>query len=177
MKKVILATVLTVGVLATSVYAYNADCPKAGQKGMQQGQSKMNQQGMKQGKMNKQGMQQGNMKCKKGMKSQSGMHRKGGKHGGMQLISQLNLSDDQRFQLSILKDEMKLNMKKAKGPKKQGKMLKFIGDNGFDKVAFQKEMNTKHQAMSLLKADHMEKVFKLLTKEQLADLKTKLAAK
>ena len=164
MKKVILATVLTVGVLATSVYAYNADCPKAGQKGMNNKQVTMQSKGM--------------MSNKKGqMNSQKGMHKKSRKHGGMQLISQLNLSEDQRFQLSILKDEMKLNIKKAKGPKKQGKMLKFIGDNGFDKVAFQKEMNTKHQVMSSLKADHMEKVFKLLTKEQLTDLKAKLATK
>jgi len=164
MKKSILAVVLTVGVLASGAYAYNQDCQNKGQQGMKQHKEGTMQKGMQSTYKNK-------------MMSQKGMHKRSGKHGGMQMISQLNLSDDQKFQLSILKDEMKLNMKKEKGPRKQGKMLKFIGDNGFDKGAFQKNMNAKHQTMSAIKADHMEKVFKLLTKEQIADLKIKLASK
>jgi Spy/CpxP family protein refolding chaperone len=164
MKNKILATVLVVGTLATASLAYNQNCPNAGQKGMMQGQG-MQQQGMMQKGMNKQCANQGKMMSKRGM----------GRHGGgMQMFAQLNLSDDQKFQMSILRDEMKLEMKKARGAKQKGKMMNFIKDNGFDKDAFKKEANERHQKMMELKAAHMEKVFKLLTKEQVAQLQKNL---
>ncbi|HIP44877.1 MAG TPA: hypothetical protein EYG93_06060 [Sulfurospirillum arcachonense] len=153
MTKKILVTAVLVGALASGAFAYNKDCQNSGQRGMKSGQS--TQQGMmnKSHKMNKKGM---------------------GRHGGMQMFSQLNLSDDQKFQLSILKDEMRLEMKKLRGAKKQGKMVKFVGDDGFDKKAFMKEADSRHAKMMTIKANHMEKVFKLLTKEQIAELKKNL---
>ena len=153
MTKKILVTAVLVGSLASGAFAYGKDCKQNGQRGMKSGQS--TQQGMmkKSQKMNKQGMK---------------------KRGGMQMFSQLNLSDDQRFQLSILKDEMKLEMKKSRGAKKQGKMVKFVSDDGFDKKAFMAEADDRHTKMMAIKANHMEKVFKILTKEQIAELKKKL---
>ena len=153
MTKKILVTAVLVGTLATGAFAYNKDCQKSGQKGMKQGQS--TQQGM---------MKKGHKMNKKGMS----------RHGGMQMFSQLNLNDDQKFKLSILKDEMKLEMKKLRGAKKQGKMVKFVGDDGFDKKAFMAEADSKHTKMMAIKANHMEKVFKILTKEQVAELKKKI---
>jgi Spy/CpxP family protein refolding chaperone len=106
------------------------------------------------------------------------MRQKGIKHSSNQhmgqMFSQLKLTDEQQFQISILRDEMKLEMKKLRGAKQQGKMAKFIGDNGFDKEAFTKEANTMKTKKIVLKADHMEKVFKILTKEQIAELKKNL---
>jgi Spy/CpxP family protein refolding chaperone len=153
MTKKILVTAVLVGTLATGAFAYNKDSQNSGQRGMKSGQS--TQQGMmkRSHKMNKKGMS---------------------RHGGMQMFSQLNLSDDQKFQLSILKDEMRLEMKKSRGAKKQGKMVKFVSDDGFDKKAFMAESDSKHTKMMAIKANHMEKVFKILTKEQIAELKKKI---
>jgi len=162
MKKVILATVVAAGVLATTAFAYNQDCQNQGKRGMQK-------QGMQQQGMGQKSMQ---YKSQKMSHKGKGMH---GSKGGMQMLSQLNLSDDQKFQMSILRDENKLAMKKLRGPQKRGQMMKFVGEGGFDKAAFKKEANAKHLQKMELKAAHMEKVFKLLTKEQIAELKTKLA--
>jgi len=153
MTKKILVTAVLVGTLATSAFAYNKDCQNSGQRGVKNGQA--NQQGMmrKSHKMNKKGMS---------------------RRGGMQMFSQLNLSDDQRYQLSILRDEMKLEIKKARGVRKQGQMMNFLNDSGFDKDAFKKDINARQQKMLDLKAIHMEKVFKILTKEQIVELKKKL---
>ncbi|WP_024953912.1 Spy/CpxP family protein refolding chaperone [Sulfurospirillum arcachonense] len=158
MKNKILAAVLVVGTLATASFAYNQNCPNYGQRGMMQRQG-MPQQGMMQG----QGMRQ------KGM-MQRGMHR----FGGMQMFSNLNLTNDQKFKMSILRDEMKLEMKKLRGVRGQGKMMNFIGDAGFDKAAFTKYSNDKHQKMMNIRINHMEKVFKILTKEQVAQLKNNI---
>lgn len=183
MKKVILATVLTAGVLATTAFAYNQGCPNAGQQGMMN-----SQQGMQQGMMGSaQGMQRqgGMMGGQNGMMNSQGMQQKGmmgvgrgrmGGHGGMmQMFSQLDLTSDQAFQLSVLRDEMRLSMKKLRGPNHQGEMMKFISVDGFDTKAFKEEMNKEHKEMLDSRAENMEKAFKILTKEQIQELKTKLA--
>ena len=163
MKSRILMTVVAAGVLATGAYAYggNMNCDGSGQKGMKSQQT-----------MQKQTKNCGSKMSKKGMKHSG--KKMMGRHGGNQMFSQLKLTDDQQFKLSILKDEMKLEMKKLRGSKKQGKMMQFVGENGFDKKAFMKNSDEKHEKMSEMRASHMEKVFKILTKEQIAELKKNL---
>ena len=153
MTKKILVTAVLVGTLATGAFAYNKDCQNGTQRGMMQGQNA------------KQGMHKQNRK----------MHKQSmRKRGGMQMLSQLKLTDEQQFQVSILRDEMRLEMKKLRGAKHQGKMMQFVGDNGFDKKAFMKEADSKHTKMMDIRANHMEKVFKILTKEQISELKKNL---
>ena len=160
MTKKILVTAVLASSLASGAFAYSNDCQNSGQRCEKNGERCTKSR-------------QSTQQC---MTNESRrMNRKSmSRHGGMQMFSQLNLSDEQKFQLSILKDEMRLEMKKLRGAKKQGKMLKFVGDDGFDKKAFMKEADNRHAKMMTIKANHMEKVFKLLTKEQIAELKKKL---
>ena len=153
MTKKILVTAVLVGSLASGAFAYSKDCQNSGQRYMKSGQSTQQCMTNESRRMNRKSM---------------------GRHGGMQMFSQLNLSDDQKFQLSILKDEMRLEMKKLRGAKKQGKMAKFVGDDGFDKKGFMEESDSRYAKMMTIRANHMEKVFELLTKEQIAELKKKL---
>lgn len=154
MKKTIyLLSVATL--LASGVYAYDS----VNQQGMQPG---MMQQKMMQGG----GMMQGGMMPQKGM-----MHGMRGGYDGMRMIEQLNLSDEQRHQLSILRAEMKLEMTKARDPQMRQKMQSFMMADSFDKQGFIKAENEMHAKMVALKASHMEKVFTILTKEQRAELK------
>jgi Spy/CpxP family protein refolding chaperone len=149
MKKNILVAAALIATLSTGAFAYN--------------QGNCNGQGMQRGMMN-QGMQ-------KDMMNQ-GMY----KRGGMRMFAQLNLTNEQRYQLSILRDEMKLEMKKARGFKQQNRPMQFVSADGFDKEAFKKFSNEKHAQRLELRANFMEKAFKILTAEQVAQLKT-LAAK
>lgn len=110
---------------------------------------------------------QGGMMQGKGM--MQGMHGRG---GGMQMLNQLSLSDDQRHKLAILQSEMKLEMTKLHDPKIKNKMQTALTGESFDKKEFIKTSNEMHEKMIALKANHMEKVFNLLTKEQRAELKT-----
>ncbi|WP_331775609.1 Spy/CpxP family protein refolding chaperone [Sulfurospirillum sp. 1612] len=155
MKTKILLGTLLAGALSASLYASGYNMPN-------------NNPGM----MGPQNMQRGNMmNCnhKKGMKA---MHKRGGR---MMMFANLNLSPEQRYQLSILRDEMKLDMKKARGFKRQGKMVQFIKGDHFDKDAFIKYSNKMHEKMVEIRANHMEKVLKVLTKEQVTQLKQNLA--
>lgn len=129
--------------LATGIYAYD----------------NTNQQGMMQSGM-QMGIQQGMMQ--KGMR---------GGQDGMQVIERLNLSDDQRHQLSILRAEMRLEITKLRDPKMMNAMQNLMSADSFDKQAFIKMENDRHTKMLALRANHMEKVFNLLSKEQRAELK------
>ncbi|MDD3343153.1 MAG: Spy/CpxP family protein refolding chaperone [Sulfurospirillaceae bacterium] len=131
--------------LATGIYAYDM----SNQQGMMQGM---------QGGMMQRGMMQ------KGMCGRSS-------YGGMQMIERLNLSDDQRHQLSILRAEMKLEMTKLRDPKMMNAMQKLMSADTFDKQGFMKMENDNHAKMLAVRANHMEKVFNLLTKEQRTELK------
>ncbi len=137
-----------------------------------------NQQNMMYGQQNMQNQQ--NMQRGQGMGMHSGMMGKGMMNGsmmggGMQMFSQLNLTSEQQFKLSILRDEMRLEMKKAMHAGQQkGQMEAFFKGDKFDKASFKKHMNEKHDKMLNLKADNMEKAFKILTKEQIAQLKKKM---
>jgi periplasmic protein CpxP/Spy len=106
----------------------------------------------------------------KGSSMQQGMHGRGGHE--MRLLQNLNLTDDQRHKLAILQSEMKLEMTKMRDPKVKSKMQGALTGESFDKKEFIKTSNEMHAKMTELKANHMEKVFNLLTKEQRAELKT-----
>ena len=190
MNKKILATGLLAGVLAVSGYAHGADGDQDGGMimGQQQGQY-MNQRGNMQGQQrysnqrgNMQG-QQGYMNQKRGMHGQRGMMGKSGMMGQMMgaqarmmnMFQNLKLSNDQRYKISILRDEMRLDMRKLMGPNHRKEMFKFVTANGFDKAGFKKEINQMHDKMLDAKADNMEKMFKILTKEQITQLKKNIA--
>jgi Spy/CpxP family protein refolding chaperone len=153
MKKKILVASLLAGVLATSGFAYNQDCPNFDQRSMQ----------------NAKGMQKG-FKQNCSMQGKRGMQRGGGM---MPMLANLDLSDEQKYQLSILRDEMRLEMKKSMGMQQRPDFSKFITKDGFDKEAFVKSMDEKHTKMIQIKADHMQKVFKILTKAQIEKLQVK----
>lgn len=154
MKKVILTSVLLAGLAATSAFAYKGNCQMQG-----------DNQGCNKSQMQKDCGMKGEKRFHKGMK-------RGGFNKGGMMFSQLDLSDEQKYQMSILRDEMRLEMKKEMGMKKRGQMQKFITADGFDKDAFIKDSNERHQKMTELRAKHMEKVLALLTKEQIAKLQT-----
>ena len=100
--------------------------------------------------------------------------------GGMMrsnMFDQLNLSDDQRHQLDILHSEMRTEMTKLHDPKSMRKMQDFLSGDTFNKKEFVKTQNEMHAKMVALQADHMEKVFNILTKDQREQLKKLLAEK
>ena len=98
-----------------------------------------------------------------------------GGRGGMQMLQSLNLTDDQRHKLAILQSEMKLEMTKLHDPKMMSKMQDFMTGESFNKKEFLKLTAENQAKMNTLKADHMEKIFNLLTKEQRAELKANMA--
>jgi Spy/CpxP family protein refolding chaperone len=151
MKKTILTLATLVALGTTSAFAFGG------------GQCQNMQSGM--------GMMQGG--CGMGG---SGMMM-GGKGGMMPQLMQLNLTDDQRHKLAVLQSEMKLEMTIIRDPKMMTKMQDLMTADSFNKKEFIKIHNEMHEKMLALQADHMEKVFNLLTKEQRAELKTLMAQK
>lgn len=152
MKKTILTLATLVALGTTSAFAFGG------------GQCQNMQPGM--------GMMQG------GGMGGAGMMMHGGKGMmGMQMIGQLNLTDDQRHKLAVLQSEMKLEMTKLQDPKMMAKMQDLMTADTFNKKEFTKLHNEMHEKMLALQADHMEKVFNLLTKEQRSELKTLMAQK
>lgn len=129
------------------------------------------------------GMGGGN--CQKGDQNGCAMQGKGGMqhgmHGGcggeMHMLRMLNLTDDQRHKLAILQSEMKLEMTKLHDPKMKEKMQNMMSGENFDKKEFMKMQNEMHEKITALKANHMEKVFNLLTKEQRVELKNLMTKK
>ncbi|MDD3323742.1 MAG: Spy/CpxP family protein refolding chaperone [Sulfurospirillaceae bacterium] len=150
MKKTIL-TVATLLALSSSAFAMNGAGPMAQNTGVQNPQ---------------------NMSVMKGK-------RGGGMRGDsmMMMLSKIDLSEDQRHKLGIAQAEMKLEMKKAQDPKMQQKMRDLMSKDTFDKKEFLKLTNDMHEKMTTIRANHMEKVFTLLTKEQRAQLATTQTAK
>jgi Spy/CpxP family protein refolding chaperone len=149
MKKTILA-VATVVALGTSAFAFGGGACQNMGGGMMMGA------GMGSG-MNG-GMMHGNRGMMQGM-----------------MFDQLNLTDDQRYKLNVLRSEMRLEMSKLRDPKSMQKMQDLMSGETFDKKAFVKFHNEMHEKMVAIQADHMEKVFNILTKEQRAELKKLMA--
>jgi Spy/CpxP family protein refolding chaperone len=155
MKKTVLASALVIGLLSTSAFAFMGDCQRG--------------DGMMQKRQDCQ-MQDKRMGCDRG---DFRMNHKGMQRGGeMRMFSNLDLSDEQKYKLSILHDEMRLEMKKSIGMKQERPMQKFVNENGFDEKGFKKYMDERHEKMIALRAAHMKKVFAVLTPEQIAKLKT-----
>jgi len=173
MKKTTLLAVVLSGALAVGAFAHGDN----NQQGMMNGQYQQNMQrgqgmgmmGGQQGMINRQ--YDGDYGCSgngiMGGAMMGGQSRMGMMGGGMQMFSQLNLTNEQQYQLSILRDEMRLKMKKqihnGQPMRQMGAFLK--GDN-FDKNAFKKQMKKQFERMLNIMADNMEKSFKILTKEQ-----------
>ncbi len=177
MRKRTLAVAILAGTLTVGAFAHgamndqdNMQNPGAAQGMMGQG---MMNQGMQKQTMYKQGFKNRRM----GMAGQQGMGMMGqGMMGQMNAFSKLNLNSDQRFKISILRDEMRIDMKKLMhNLRKNSSMGSFIKNGTFDKGAFENKMNNMHKKMLDLKANHMEKVFKVLTKQQIEQLKNSMA--
>lgn len=183
MKNITLVAVALVSTLTVGAFAHGTE-----NHGTINGQNMMGNQGSqnqymqnRQGMMNAQGIQNKYMQNRQGMMAGQGMGMMGGgmmggqgmgMMNGMQMFSQLNLNEEQRFQFSILRDEMRLEMKKQlHGGQQMGQIGKFIKNNTFNKKAFEKYMDEKHTKMLDLKINTMEKAFKLLTNEQISKLK------
>ncbi|MCF6172857.1 MAG: Spy/CpxP family protein refolding chaperone [Campylobacteraceae bacterium] len=192
---VALASTLTVGAFA---HSGTQDNDGAYGQGMMNGQGAQNQGMMNRPYMQKQGIMNRGMSNGQYMQRTGPMNRRGGMGmmgggmmggqgmgmmrggmmGNMQMFSQLNLSQEQRFQLSILRDEMRLEMRKLMhNGQIAGQFGKFMKGDSFDKKAFENHMNQKHKKMLDLMANNMEKAFKILTKEQVSELNKSFAKK
>jgi protein CpxP len=117
--------------------------------------------------------------CPGGGKKFGGESRDGMK----QVMKQLDLSAEQKGQLKNLRETRKEMMQAKKEHRRNMRqemkpdMSKFMTANSFDKEAFKKEMQKKFEAkramreqrqasMMEVRADHMEKMFNILTPEQ-----------
>ena len=174
MKKRTLLVVALSGALTVGAFAYGMN----NQQGMMNGQYQQNMQ-RAQG-MGMMGGQQGMMA--RGM-ARHHFANNGTKHmrhsmmgyRGMRMFSKLNLTSEQRYQFSILRDEMRLEMKKQMhNAQPMGQMGTFFKGDNFDKDAFKNQMEKQYKKMLDLRADYMDKAFKILTKEQKAQLKANL---
>jgi len=170
MKKTVLIGVLLSSALAVSVYAHSgesySDQGMMGSQNGMQGRGSGNCQGNRGGAHSRQNMGGINSRGHAGM---------GGGMMGLHMFAGLNLTPKQGYELSMIKGEMRLNMRKIIGYNMQSKMLGFINDEGFDKQAFEKYANSIHKKMLENRANSMEKAFHVLTKEQIVELKKNIA--
>ncbi|MFY9105503.1 Spy/CpxP family protein refolding chaperone [Halarcobacter sp.] len=168
MKTKLIATTLLVGALTTSVLAHGNNM-----QGMNCMNGQMMEQGMKMhNNMNQKNMMHGNMKGHQNMMNcnMSGMMGNSMMYNDMSIFPNINLSNEQKAKLSSLQQEMHNEMNTQMNNMNNSGMMSFITKNGFDKESFKKTMNDRHQTMMNLRANHMEKVLNVLTKEQLAQL-------
>ncbi|MBL0687175.1 MAG: hypothetical protein JJV95_01700 [Sulfurospirillum sp.] len=152
MKRKFLMTVVLAGVLTSGAYAYGGYGGQCGNNGY--------------GERDRSG---GFHKKNRG--SSCNKSGKAGGYGCTQIFSKIELSQEQHYKLSILRDEMRLEIKKTRGTGCKRNMSEFIGDKGFDKKAFLENSSKNDGKIAVIHADHMEKVFKILTKKQISKLK------
>ncbi|AOO64512.1 Spy/CpxP family protein refolding chaperone [Sulfurospirillum halorespirans] len=152
MKKTILtlATLVALGTTGAFAYGMSGNCQEM-------------QPGM--------GMNGGKMMLGQGMRGAKGDMM------GIPMLEKLNLTDDQEHKLDVLRSEFKLEMTKLRDPKMMTKMQDLMSGESFNKKEFIKLNNEMHEKMVAVQADHMEKVFNILTKEQRAELKTLMSQK
>ena len=117
------------------------------------------------------GMNGGKMMLGQGMRGAKGDMM------GIPMLEKLNLTDDQEHKLDVLRSEFKLEMTKLRDPKMMTKMQDLMSGESFNKKEFIKLNTEMHEKMVAVQADHMEKVFNILTKEQRAELKTLMSQK
>ena len=137
----ILAAVAMTGLLSTGLYAA---CNGQGQG-----------QGMMKKGMNNDGQSCG-MNGGKNMMMKKGMHKKGHK-GPLALLKKLNLTPDQKQQISAIKKDMMKN--------KTTVDVAFTKDS-FDKAKFIEIMKQKRENMIESKAEMIDRVYKILTPTQ-----------
>ncbi len=95
-----------------------------------------------------------------GMNYYNGNMGNGGMYGGgFMFFNNLNLTPEQRHNISILRDEMRLEMKKTLNPK-------YFSNNKFDKNMYMKNTKEYDDKRLEIQAEYMEKAYNLLTKEQ-----------
>lgn len=156
-KKIIVAGLVTLA-LGASAYAYGPNHQNVN--GMQQGA----QQNMMHNKMMGQNTHQNGMQ-QKGMRGQNGM---------MGALANLNLSAEQSKQISILQAEMRLERTKNMPASRGEQMKQFVSEKGFDKDAYLKTMTERQTSMASRRAEQMDKIFKILTPDQIKKLQRTL---
>lgn len=103
------------------------------------------------------GMQKGGMQ---------GMGMQRGNAYGSAAFAGITLTPEQSQKMAIIQSEMRLEMVKQRDPNMTANMQKVFASGNFDKTAFTK-LSTEKQAKSVeLRAQYMEKMFNVLTKEQ-----------
>jgi len=112
----------------------------------------------------------------------AGMHKHHGAKRGdmaqMPMFAKLNLSDAQKESLKALRESSKMDRKNHHLMKKHGEVMAgAISEKGFDKAKFIQNSTKEFNAMINARADHMEKVFAVLTPAQKAQLASDLQAK
>ena len=88
------------------------------------------------------------------------IHKKHGSFGG-DTMKDLNLTSEQKHNMSILRDEMKLEMKKISKPDD-------FSNGKFDKNEYIKNSKEFYNKKVEIEANYIEKLYNLLTKEQQA---------
>ncbi len=151
MKRLGVALGLSALLLSGSAFAQMGTCPANKDGSMMQG-------------CGADGMQKG---AKAGMQAKKS---KGG-HGLMGAIWGLKLTDTQKSDLKKLMSEHRSEMQNKHSHKE---LAGVVTEDGFDKDAFLKSSNQRHEEMSKKMAEIQEKAVALLTKEQKLELKKRL---
>ncbi len=113
----------------------------------------------------------GGMGCDK---QEKGKHQKGGKgckdgscHGGaMMSLSAVKLTAEQKTKIDAINEEFRTEMAKLHIKGKQGMKDPFVVAGGFDKEAFKKDRTEKMQKHIDMQAEHLAKIWAVLTPEQ-----------
>lgn len=111
------------------------------------------------------------MSQKGGMGMQKGMHKRGGMDAGMgakemMSLKTVKLTAEQKTKIDAINEEFRGEMAKLRI--QNGPMMKdpFVVAGGFDKEAFKKEKMEKMQKHLDMQADHLAKIWAVLTPEQ-----------
>jgi Spy/CpxP family protein refolding chaperone len=117
----------------------------------------------------------GGMGCEKPMK---GKNEKGGKAcgdmkkdggccgGGMMSLSAVKLTPEQKTKIDAINEEFRAEMAKLHIKGKQGMKDPFVVAGGFDKETFKKEAADRMQKHIDAQAEHLAKIWAVLTPEQ-----------
>lgn len=111
----------------------------------------------------------------KGSKQQMGGYMdKGMMFGAPMSIKTLKLTKEQEDKIAELNKEFRAEMAKLHIGQKSMNKDPFVTKNGFSKEGFKKEANDKMQKVLDLRAEHLSKIYSVLTPEQQKSL-TELA--
>ncbi len=103
--------------------------------------------------------------------------KKMGHRGEMPMFANLNLTDAQKKSLQDLRQGAKGDRKNSMMKRHGDVMASSITANGFDKAKFIQNSTKEFNTMIVQRADHMEKVFAILTPAQKAQLAKNLQEK